>query len=67
MRKRPYVNHSHTRVVLQPSSELFCGRAGGTPSAVLVDAEGKDVSEADVGAPAVLELTGARRSESTCS
>jgi thiol-disulfide isomerase/thioredoxin len=33
--------------------------AGGTPSAVLVDAEGKVASEVAVGAPAVLELAGA--------
>jgi peroxiredoxin len=33
--------------------------ASGTPSAVLVDAEGKVVSEVAVGAPAVLELAGA--------
>jgi methylamine dehydrogenase accessory protein MauD len=39
------------------------GRAfgvGGTPSAVLVDEEGKIASEVAVGAPAVLELAGAR-------
>ena len=35
--------------------------AGGTPSAVLVDAEGKIASEVAVGAPAVLELAGAGR------
>jgi peroxiredoxin len=34
-------------------------RASGTPSAVLVDAEGKVASEVAVGAPAVLELAGA--------
>ena len=33
--------------------------ASGTPSAVLVDAEGKIASEVAVGAPAVLELIGA--------
>jgi hypothetical protein len=33
--------------------------ASGTPSAVLVDAEGKVASEVAVGAPAVLELAGA--------
>ena len=33
--------------------------AGGTPSAVLVDKEGKVASEVAVGAPAVLELAGA--------
>jgi peroxiredoxin len=33
--------------------------AGGTPSAVLVDAEGKVASEVAVGAPAVFELAGA--------
>ena len=35
--------------------------ASGTPSAVLVDAEGKVASEVAVGAPAVLELAGADR------
>ena len=35
--------------------------ASGTPSAVLVDAEGKVASEVAVGAPAVWELTGAGR------
>ena len=35
--------------------------AGGTPSAVLVDAEGKVASEVAVGAPAVMELAGAGR------
>src|SRR5215218_5435250 len=34
-------------------------RASGTPSAVLVDAEGKVASEVAVGAPAVMELAGA--------
>jgi len=33
--------------------------ASGTPSAVLVDSEGKVASEVAVGAPAVLELAGA--------
>ena len=37
--------------------------AGGTPSAVLVDAEGKIASDVAVGAPAVLELAGARAAE----
>jgi methylamine dehydrogenase accessory protein MauD len=37
--------------------------ASGTPSAVLVDAEGKVASEVAVGAPSVLELAGARRAE----
>jgi peroxiredoxin len=37
--------------------------ASGTPSAVLVDAEGKIASEVAVGAPSVLELAGARRAE----
>jgi thiol-disulfide isomerase/thioredoxin len=37
--------------------------AAGTPSAVLVDAEGKMASEVAVGAPAVLELAKARRAE----
>jgi peroxiredoxin len=36
--------------------------ASGTPSAVLVDAEGKVASEVAVGAPAVLELAGADQS-----
>jgi hypothetical protein len=27
-RMRPYVKHSRPRLVLHPSSELFCGRAG---------------------------------------
>jgi thiol-disulfide isomerase/thioredoxin len=35
--------------------------AGGTPSAVLVDAQGKVASEVTVGAPAVLELAGAAK------
>jgi thiol-disulfide isomerase/thioredoxin len=35
--------------------------ASGTPSAVLVDAEGKVASEVTVGAPAVMELAGAER------
>ena len=35
--------------------------ASGTPSGVLVDAEGKVASEVAVGAPAVMELAGARR------
>ena len=37
--------------------------ATGTPSAVLVDEEGKIASEVAVGAPAVLELAGANRAE----
>lgn len=37
--------------------------ASGTPSAVLVDAEGRIASELAVGAPGVLELAGARRAE----
>jgi hypothetical protein len=37
--------------------------ASGTPSAVLVDAEGKIASEVAVGAPAVLELAGGSRTE----
>jgi hypothetical protein len=37
--------------------------ASGTPSAVLVDAEGKVASEMAVGAPAILELAGADRTE----
>jgi peroxiredoxin len=38
--------------------------ASGTPSAVLVDAEGKVASDIAVGAPAVLELAGASRTGS---
>ncbi len=38
--------------------------ASGTPSAVLVDAEGKIASEVTVGAPRVLELAGTRQAES---
>ena len=38
--------------------------ASGTPSAVLVDAEGRIASEVAVGAPAVLGLAGASRAES---
>jgi thiol-disulfide isomerase/thioredoxin len=38
--------------------------ASGTPSAVLVDAEGKVASDIVVGAPAVLELPGASRTGS---
>ena len=37
--------------------------ASGTPSAVLVDSKGKIASEVAVGAPAVLELAGAKRTE----
>ena len=37
--------------------------ASGTPSAVLVDAEGKIASEVAVGAPGVLELAGAHQTE----
>jgi len=37
--------------------------ASGTPSAVLVDKEGKIASEVAVGAPAVLELAGVKRAE----
>ena len=37
--------------------------AGGTPSAVLVDAEGKVASEVTVGAPAVMELAGAGKTK----
>jgi protein-disulfide isomerase len=35
--------------------------ASGTPSAILVDAEGKVASDVAVGAPAVMELAGADR------
>ena len=38
--------------------------ASGTPSAVLVDAEGKVASDIAVGAPAVLDLAGASRTGS---
>jgi hypothetical protein len=38
--------------------------ASGTPSAVLVDAEGRIASEVAVGAPAVLGLAGASPDES---
>jgi len=51
-----------SRVVLD--QQFAVGRAfgaSGTPSAVLVDAEGKVASEVVVGAQAVLELAGARR------
>jgi hypothetical protein len=37
--------------------------ASGTPSAVLVDAEGRIASEVAVGAPAVLGLAGASHAE----
>ena len=37
--------------------------ASGTPSAVLVDAEGRIASEVAVGAPAVLRLAGASQAE----
>jgi len=46
--------------------EFAVGRAfgaSGTPSAVLVDKSGKIASELAVGAPAVLELAGARQTE----
>jgi|SRR5215213_486885 len=39
--------------------------ASGTPSAVLVDSEGKIASEVAVGAPAVLEVAGANRAEAS--
>ena len=47
--------------VLVESPGMSVGRqfvAGGTPMAVLVDAEGKIASELAAGAPAVLELAG---------
>ena len=47
--------------------QFTAGRAfgvSGTPSAVLVDAEGRIASEVAVGAPAVLGLAGASRAES---
>ena len=37
--------------------------ASGTPSAVLIDKEGKIASEIAVGAPAVLELAGIKKAE----
>jgi peroxiredoxin len=46
--------------------EFSVGRsfgASGTPSAVLIDEEGKIASEIAVGAPAVLELAGAKKAE----
>ena len=54
-----------SRVVLD--QQFAAGRvfgASGTPSAVLVDAEGRIASEVAVGAPAVLDLAGASRAES---
>jgi thiol-disulfide isomerase/thioredoxin len=54
-----------SRVVLD--QQFAVGRtfgALGTPSAVLVDAEGRIASEVVVGAPAVLSLAGASRAES---
>jgi thiol-disulfide isomerase/thioredoxin/uncharacterized membrane protein YphA (DoxX/SURF4 family) len=54
-----------SKVVLD--QQFAAGRAfgaSGTPSAVLVDAEGRIASEVAVGAPAVLDLAGASRAES---
>jgi thiol-disulfide isomerase/thioredoxin len=54
-----------SQVVLD--QQFSAGRAfgaSGTPSAVLVDAEGKIASEVTVGAPRVLELAGTRQAES---
>jgi thiol-disulfide isomerase/thioredoxin len=54
-----------SKVVLD--QQFAAGRAfgaSGTPSAVLVDAEGRIASEVAVGAPAVLDLVGASRAES---
>ena len=54
-----------SKVVLD--QQFAAGRAfgaSGTPSAVLVDAEGRIASEVAVGAPAVLGLAGANRAES---
>ena len=49
-------------VLLDQNFAVGTGLRGyGTPSAVLVDAEGKVASEVAVGAPAVLELAGASR------
>jgi hypothetical protein len=53
-----------SRVVLdQPFSVGQAFGASGTPSAVLVDAEGKVASEVAVGAPAILELARPRQTE----
>jgi hypothetical protein len=52
------------RLVL--AQTLDVGRAfgaSGTPSAVLVDRKGNEASELAVGAPAVLQLAGGRKSE----
>ena len=54
----------HSSVVLD--QEFSVGRsfgASGTPSAILIDKEGKIASEVAVGAPAVLELAGAKKAE----
>ena len=51
----------HSQVLLDPG--FVAGRAfrvAGTPSAVLVDAEGRIASEVAIGAPAVLALAGAK-------
>lgn len=42
---------------------VFTETASGTPSAVLVDADGKIASDVAVGAPAVLALAGAGQGE----
>jgi len=54
-----------SRVVLDKDG-MSVGRqfgAGGTPMAVLVDAEGKIASELAAGAPAVLELAGQEQAQ----
>jgi thiol-disulfide isomerase/thioredoxin len=55
---------SSTVVLDQQFSAGRAFGASGTPSAVLVDAEGKIASEVTVGAPRVLELAGTRQAES---
>ncbi len=54
---------SSTVVLDQQFSAGRAFGASGTPSAVLVDAEGKVASEVTVGAPRVLELAGTRHAE----
>jgi hypothetical protein len=52
-------------VVLDKSGMSIGGKfgAGGTPMAVLVDAEGKIASELAAGAPAVLQLAGQEQTQ----
>jgi thiol-disulfide isomerase/thioredoxin len=54
---------SSTVVLDQQFSAGRAFGASGTPSAVLVDTEGRIASEVAVGAPGVLELAGANRTE----